>query len=215
MTFDHEGRAAISPRLLLENAVRNARGLVDHCLISATPAVFTHAAFCDFLHAVSIRVGVHPRNLILRGSCQIGFSITPRIDKAWMRMDDQSDLDLAIVDAGYYERIESEVMRWEDRTRAHHGEGMAAERYGGRQRDRFYNCCRAGDLPRHLVAHHVEAMEEIAEMRLSGPFRAVKAFLFRDWWSLRSRYVYDLEQLRRLVPHVLPEPGDQPMLRVR
>lgn len=119
------------------------------------------------------------------------------------------------MDAGYYERIESEVMRWEERTRAHLGQGMAAERFGGRQRDRFYNCCRVDDLPPHIVAHHIEAMEEIADLRLSGPLRSVKAFLFRDWRSLRSRYAHDLKQLRRFVPNVLPEPGDEPLPRVR
>lgn len=93
MTFDLEGRVAISPKLFLEHATSDARGLIDHFLIAATPAAFTHAAFCQFLHSVSIRIGVHPRNLVLRGSCQIGFSITPRIEKARMKMDDQSDLD--------------------------------------------------------------------------------------------------------------------------
>ena len=102
--------------------------MIDHYLIPATPVAFAYAAYGRFLHQLSLHLGVHPRNLFLRGSCQIGFSITPKATKVWMAMDERSDLDLAIIDAAYYEKIDREVMRWEERTRADQGWGPASER---------------------------------------------------------------------------------------
>jgi hypothetical protein len=132
-----------------------------------------------------------------------------------MAMDEKSDLDLAIIDAAYYERIDQEVMRWEERTRADQGWGPSATYFEGRQRDRFYNCCRVDDLPGHLCAHHVEAMDDVAKMNHCGRYRILKAFIFRDWYSLRSRYLFDLKQMRERIPQVLPEPGDIPLPRAR
>jgi hypothetical protein len=37
----------------------------------------------------------------------------------------------------------------------------------------------------------------------------------RDWYSLRSRYLFDLRELRDRVPQILPEPGDEPLPHVR
>ena len=215
MTFDPDGHIVLTPKQLFQWAKEDPRLLIDHYLIPATPAAFSYAAYGLFLHQLSLRLGVHPRNLFLRGSCQIGFSITPKADKVWMAMDGESDLDLAIIDAAYYEKIDREVMSWEERTRAAQGWGPAAERFGDRQRDRFYNCCRVDDLPYHLCPHHAEAMQDVAGMRHCGRPRTLKAFIFRDWYSLRSRYLSDLNQLTARIPKVLPEPGDQPRPRVR
>jgi hypothetical protein len=216
MRFDPEGRLVLTPRQLFQLAHDRPTRLVDHYLVPPTPHAFpTYEAYGDFLQEVSLRLGVHPRNLFLRGSCQIGFSITPRVEKVWMAMDEQSDLDLAIIDAVYYDRIDQEVIRWEERTRAHRVRGPAARHFEDRQRDRFFNCCRVDNLPRHLCAHHADAVEAVAQMRHCGRYRALKAFIFRDWYSLRSRYLFDLQELKKGVPQFLPEPGDQPLPRVR
>ena len=216
MTFDEHGHLHISPRQLLQLAHSGPRLLADHYLIHPTPIAFgSYPAYCEFLHEISRRIGVHPRNLFLRGSCQLGFSITPRVEKAWMAMDDQSDLDLAIVDAAYFERIDQEVIRWEERTRAHRVQGPASERFEDRQRDRFYNCCRVDYLPAHLCAHHGEAMKDVARMEHCGRYRRLNAFIFRDWFSLRSRYLFDLKDLTDRVPRTLTEPGEEPLPRIR
>lgn len=216
MNFDSEGHIVITPHQLFQLAIDNPTRLVDHYLIRGTPYVFlSYAAYGEFLHAVSERIGVHPSNLCLRGSGQLGFSITPRVEKVWMAMDPKSDLDLAIVDAAYYERIDQEVIRWEERNRADRIRGKAAERFEKRQDDRFYNCCRVDDLPTHLCAHHAEVMQAVSGMEHCGSRRSLKAFIYRDWYSLRSRYLHDLRQLRGLVPNSLSEPGDKPLPRIR
>ncbi len=74
MRFDAEGHLSITPRQLLGLAYADRRRLIDHYLIVGTPSVLpTYASYYDFLKSVSERIGVHPRNLVLRGSAQIGF----------------------------------------------------------------------------------------------------------------------------------------------
>src|SRR5258708_39057064 len=115
MKFDEHGHIVWTPEELYNLAKTNPLRLVDGYLTTGTPWAFeAYAHYCDFLEAMAERTGVHPRNLYLRGSCQIGFSIAPK-KKAWMVMQENSDLDLVIVDEGYFTRFEREVRWWEDR----------------------------------------------------------------------------------------------------
>ena len=216
MRFDAEGHLSITPRQLLGLAYADRRRLIDHYLIVGTHSVLpTYASYYDFLKSVSERIGVHPRNLVLRGSAQIGFSITPRVDKVWMEVWPNTDLDLAIVDAGYFERIDREVIRWEEHNRADRVKGRAARDFPSRQQDRFFNCCRVKNLPEHLFPDHFDAMKDIARMEHCGCYRALSAFIFRNWWALRSRYEFDLRQLTEGVPDPLPDPPERPLPRAR
>ena len=214
MQFDPEGHLSITPKQLFSLAHADRRRLIDHYLLVGTPIVFPdYSTHYDFLRAVSERIGVHPRNLVLRGSCQIGFSITPRFDKVWMEVGRRSDLDLAIIDAGYFERIDREVIRWEEHNRADRVRGLAARRFSARQQDRFFNCCRVKDLPEHLFPDHFDAMRDVARQEHCGLYRDLNAFIFRDWWALRARYEFDLRELTEGVPNPLPEPPDRPKHR--
>src|SRR6266536_4373809 len=109
MTFDEQGHILWTPKELYQMVLDNPRRLVNGYLMSGTPLAFaTYAQYCAFIEAVAERTGIHPKNLYLRGSCQIGFSIAPR-DKVWTAMSDKSDLDLVIVDGPYFERFDQEV----------------------------------------------------------------------------------------------------------
>jgi hypothetical protein len=214
MQFDPEGHLKISPEQVFQLANDDPRRLIDHYLTHGTPVVFpTYDSYYFFLREVSNRLEVHPRNIILRGSAKLGFSIAPKVGKVWVEVGRGSDLDLAIVDASYYERIDQTVIRWEERNRAHWAAGRAAEGFAERQRDRFFNCCRIKDLPRHLFPHHFDAMEDIARMEHCGRKRDLNAFIFRDWWALRSRFEFDLGELREKIPRPLPAPPPKPFRR--
>ena len=214
MTFDSEGHLQITPRELFQLASDDPRRLIDHYLIHGTPAVFSsYDGYYEFLKELSNRFEVHPRNLILRGSSKLGFSIAPVVAKVWMEVGEKSDLDLAIVDASYYERIDQEVIRWEERNRAHRVKGRASRDFLNRQDDRFFNCCRIKDLPEHLFPHHFDAMRDIAQMQHCGQRRDLNAFIFRDWWALRARIDFDLRQLREGVRRGLPPPPTAPLRR--
>jgi hypothetical protein len=216
MKFDSEGHLQITPVQLFQLAKDDPRRLIDHYLAQGTPAVFpTYDAYYDFLREISNRFEVHPRNLILRGSSKLGFSIAPKFSKVWMEVGEKSDLDLAIVDATYYERIDQEVIRWEERNRADRVRGRAAKDFPARQDDRFFNCCRIKDLPEHLFLHHFDARKDIALMEHCGRRRDLNAFIFRDWWALRARFEFDLRELREGVPKKLPAPSEKPYVRAR
>jgi hypothetical protein len=214
MKFDPEGHLKITPEQLFRLANGDPRRLIDHYLTQGTPAVFPdYDAYYDFLREVSNRFEVHPRNLVLRGSSKLGFSITPKAGKVWMEVGEQSDMDLAIVDAAYYERIDQEVIRWEERNRAHRIKGRASRGFIDRQEDRFFNCCRIKDLPKHLFPHHFDAMRDIELMEHCGQRRELNAFIFRDWWALRARFDFDLRELCKGVPTTLVDPPERPFVR--
>lgn len=109
--FDEEGHIVWSLKELYQMVQEDFLRLVNGYLMGgSTPRAFDeYAQYCDFVHAVAERTGVHPRNLYLRGSCHIGFSIAPRADKIWTVMSDDSDLDLVVVDRLYFERFEEEI----------------------------------------------------------------------------------------------------------
>jgi len=214
MQFDPEGHLKLTPEQVFQLTSDDPRRLIDHYLTQGTPVVFpTYESYYSFLREVSNRLEVHPRNIVLRGSARLGFSIAPRVGKVWVEVGQKSDLDLAIVDASYYERIDQTVIRWEDRNRAHSVAGRASDGFAERQRDRFFNCCRIKDLPKHLFLHHFDAMEDIARMAHCGRRRDLNAFIFRDWWALRSRFEFDLSELRDKIPRQLPLPPPRPFRR--
>jgi len=201
MKFDEHGHAIWTPRTLYDLAKNDPLRLVNHYLMGGTPRAFPdYACYCDFLEAVADRTGIHPRNLYLRGSCHIGFSIAPK-PKVWtaMRSDgpDPSDLDLVIVDPEYFTRFERDVRWWEDRNPEGSLQGRASRDFVRRRQDRQFNYCRDEALPASICIHHQDTMRRVAEMKHCGLYRKLSAFVYPDWLSARRRYEYDLQELIR------------------
>ena len=211
--FDHEGHILCSPRELYKMARENRLRLVnDYLMGGSTPKAFgEYAQYCNFVHAVAERTGVHPRNLYLRGSCHIGFSIAPVAGKVWRAMLDTSDLDLVIVDRAYFERFEEEIRRWEERNPVHALQGKNARAFAERQRDRQFYCCRDKGLPSVVCVHHRDVMSAVSELSHCGRRREVSAFIYPDWLSARRRYEYDLKILcEGIESGELSPPEDRP-----
>jgi hypothetical protein len=187
--------------------------------MAGTPRVFpNYPCFCDFVEAIAERTGVHPRNLYLRGSCHIGFSIAPKNDKVWIEMGRKSDLDLVIVDADYFQRFEEEIRRWEARNPVKSPQDKGAQAASRRAQDRQFNCCRDDGLPTTVCVHHRKTMERIAQLAHCGSVRHVSAFIYPDWHSAQERYEFDLRKLRDSVtegwltpPPATPLPREQSM----
>ena len=209
--FDAQGHVPLSPRDLYERAVASPVRLINDVRSAGTRAAFpTYESYCDFLHAVTERLGVHPKNMFLRGSARVGYSIAPRIDKLWKAMSDTSDLDLCIVDAPYFHQLDDEVQRWEATNRADRFESAEFHDYVGRQRDRAFDCCRDYLIPRVICVHHHDTMDQVPVAQFCGRNRSLSAFVFRNWWSVRRRYESDLGQLVKGVrTGRLPEPPDE------
>jgi hypothetical protein len=214
MRFNEHGHLIWTPKELYALARSNPLRLVNGYLMVGTPRAFAdYTSYCDFLEAVAERTGVHPRNLYLRGSCQIGFSIAPK-QTVWsaMRNDpDPSDLDLVIVDEGYFTRFEREVRWWEDRNPGISLLGQAAKKFERRQQDRQFNCCRDDLLPSGVCVHHQDTMRRVADMKHCGLHRKLSAFVYPDWLSARGRYEFDIRELVNGVEKgQLPAPADEP-----
>jgi hypothetical protein len=125
MEFDEQGHIIWTPKELYQMVLDNPRRLVNGYLMTGTPWAFAeYSRYCDFIETLADRTGIHPKNLYLRGSCQIGFSIAPR-DKVWTAMSDKSDLDLVIVDRPYFERFDEDVRWWEKRNPAEFLQGYS------------------------------------------------------------------------------------------
>lgn len=211
--FDEQGHVVWTPKELYRMVSEAPLRLVnDYLMGGGTPRAFDeYVRFRDFIHAVAERIGAHPRNLYLRGSCHVGFSIAPRPEKVWAAMSDESDLDLVIVDRPYFERFEEETRRWEERNPVHALQGREAAALLDRQRDRQFYCCRDKGLPSVVCVHHRDVMAAVADLRHCGRRRDVSAFVYSDWMSARRRYENDLRQLRQGVEagRLLP-PEDEP-----
>jgi len=215
MEFDTHGHVEWTPKTLYDLAKTAPLQLADRYLMAGTPRAFAeYDRYCLFLEAVADRIGVHPRNLYLRGSCHIGFSIAP-LPKVWtaMRSDPKpkpSDLDLVIVDEGYFTRFEREVRWWEDRNPGEYLQSDASKAFERRQQDRQFNCCRDEALPPAICIHHQDTMKRVADMQHCGMHRALSAFIYPDWLSARKRYEFDLRVLVKNVESgKLPPPGDE------
>jgi hypothetical protein len=212
MKFDEHGHVVWTPKELYDLAKTDPLRLINGYLMAGTPWAFAdYGSYCDFLQALAERVGVHPRNLYLRGSCHIGFSIAPKA-KVWTAMGDNSDLDLVIVDEAYFTRFEREVRWWEDRNPPGFLEGRASQAFLRRQQDRQFNCCWDEALPPAICIHHRDTMRRVAELEHCGLLRRLSAFLYPDWLSARQRYEYGIQKLIEGVEAGrLRSPSDKPV----
>ena len=113
MKFDEEGHILVAPKEMHELAMFDPQRLIHQVLIPGTPWAFaTHDLPCHFIQHFADVLNIHPRNIFLKGSTKIGFSIAPRPNKVWREFSDISDLDLAIVDQHYFDTIDEEVRVW-------------------------------------------------------------------------------------------------------
>jgi hypothetical protein len=215
MNFDRQGHLLCTPSEVYERAAANPHRLLIGYLMVGTPTVFgEHDLYCDFLEAVSDRTGVHVKNIYVRGSCHIGFSIAPRAEKIWVATGSESDLDLVIVDETYFHRCEDELRRWESRNPIRSPQDKGAAAAARRAEDRRFNCFRDKGLPNVVCIHHRKMMEKVAQLAHCGHVRPVSAFIYPDWHSAQERYEFDLRKLCEGVEGGwLTPPPEQPLPR--
>jgi hypothetical protein len=215
MNFDDQGHLVVMPPELYSQAVENPHRLLNGYLMRGTPTVFLqYEQYCDFLEAVSDRTGVHAKNLYVRGSCHLGFSIAPKSDKVWLQVGQKSDLDLVIVDSHYFHRCEEELRRWEVRNPVASPQDKGAMASARRAEDRRFNCFRDKPLPNVVCVHHRKMMNKVARLAHCGHVRDVSAFIDPDWHSAQERYEFDLRKLRQGVEGGwLTPPPDEPIPR--
>jgi hypothetical protein len=214
--LDEKGYLVSTPPELFDIARRDPVRLLGRYLMAGTPCAFPdYDRYCDFLEAVAERTGIHRKNLYVRGSCHIGYSIAPDKDKVWLEVASKSDLDLVIVDTDYFRRCEEELVRWESRNPVRDPRGPGAAASARRAQDRQFNCVRDMALPAVVCVHHRRTMQAVAELEHCGCKRKVSAFIYPDWHSATQRYEYDLRLLCEGVEkRWFPQPPDVPLPRV-
>lgn len=211
MEIDNEGHIRVSPREICE-CINDPHTLINNVLIPGTPVAFpTHESYCDFLNACADTLGIHPRNLLMRGSTKLGFSVSPDPDSIWVAMRPDSDLDFAIIDPDYYHYLDREIRMYERNPANRAFRGPQFKKSVSRQGQRAFYTCRYFDLPDiPCVADHNARLKALPVEACCGLPRPIDAFVFRDWWSLYSRWEYDLRDLRKALRAGAQPGGDEP-----
>ena len=213
MEISAEGHSLTSPREVCERLNEPAR-LINDVFIPGTPVAFpTYARYCDFLAYCADAFGVHPRKFLVRGSTKLGFSISPHAESAWVEMRPDSDLDLAIIDSDYYHFLDREIRMWERKPENKAFRGTQFSKSIARQKQRGFYTYRYFDLPPiGCVTEHTVQLKALPVEACCGLPRPIDAFIFRDWWSLYSRWEFDLRDLRKALRDGLEPGGDVPRL---
>jgi hypothetical protein len=206
VSFDSQGHLTISPDEFLRFAIENPDRLVDDVLCHGTPAIFTtYGDYRAFIDDVATSLRVSPFSIWVRGSAQLGFSMSPRASKVWVAAGQESDIDLAIVDPDHYHLFDVEIRRWE-RSNVKERARLQNLRNGRR----FY-CYRHYDLPTVQVCDTYK--NAIADVRQRCG-RDITAFFYRDTWALHDRYIKDVRDLLSQNAVGLPKPRHSPRERV-
>jgi hypothetical protein len=223
MRINDEGHILVTPREFQERAFENRWKLINQVLLQGTPVAFpTHESYCEFLEYFADCMRVHPRNIVIKGSGKLGFSIAPRPEKVWMECGPDSDLDLAIVDPYYFQMIDEEVRHWErnpeNRGRIFQNPRFHREYQNRVQQKGRYYCFRYFDLPAiPFVEQHNAHLGAAPVESCCGTALPLTAFVYKDWWGICSRYEFDLYQLCRDLQRdsdPLPAGGETPRPRV-
>jgi hypothetical protein len=201
MDFDQQGHIVVTPKQLHQLAVHDRKRLINAVLLPGTPAAIpTHDQYFDLLQHFADSLGIHPNNLFFKGSTKIGFSIAPKSEKVWMAFGPESDLDLAIVDAGFFSQLDNEVGRWErsseNREKLFQENSLLTAYKNRKYHKGKFDCYRFFDLP------DIDCMKQLNEcidtapvLQCCGIQRPMTAFVFRHWWGVFERYDYDLHCL--------------------
>ncbi len=165
-------------------------------VLSTTPFAFRSArgAYSAFRLEVSQLLDVHPADICLVGSGQLGFSLNP-----WHLLsafDRSSDLDLVVVSSDIFDHAWRELIATQSILAA----GSDRDRLR-KTRDSFFD----GYL-RHDKLPLSSALSKSWFPKLAGPFKSdvakrheVKAWLFKSWWHAVGYYA---NGLARVQPHI-------------
>lgn len=197
MIFDIEGHSLLLPlELQREVLAENFRKLINGVFLKATPAIFSREQFYIFCQAAGDSLGIHPNNIIVRGSSLLGYSLKPTGDRLWGNLKADSDIDLAIIDPDYFEVIDRTVQNFDEYMRLRDLPQIELKKYKGRQETRRFNYYRHFDLPAIAIAQsHNETIRQLVDLKLTQN-RSVDAFIFRDWWSMFGRWLFELQEIR-------------------
>jgi hypothetical protein len=111
--------------------------------------------------------------------------------------------------------LDREIRMWERNPKNKAFSGAQFSKSIARQKQRGFYTYRYFDLPPiGCVSEHTAQLKALPVEACCGLPRPIDAFIFRDWWSLYSRWEFDLRDLRRALRDGL-EPGGDVARRVQ
>ncbi len=212
MEIDTEGHLIVTPQEV-SNILCNSQKLINTVLIPGTPLAFsTYNNYCNFLDACSDTLGVHPRNILVRGSAKLGFSMKPNKDSIWREFHLGSDIDLAIIDPNYYHYLDREIRMYERNPENNAFSGKQYHKSIQRKKHRSFYTYQFNTLPDiPPVVEHNRRIKSLPVENCCGSPRPINAFVFRDWWSLYTRWASDIRAIiKKIKEGELPSGDDTP-----
>ncbi len=91
---------------------RPSEEIVHKHILTGSPAALTTKEYFDLRHMVAVHFGVQPVEVVLVGSCRIGFSLKDKPEKSRPRYSivrADSDLDIAVVSTELFDQLWDDV----------------------------------------------------------------------------------------------------------
>lgn len=204
-TFSIHGHVIFPPTAFATALEGDLERLCDDVLMVGTPFVFpNYKAFCDFTHDLGAALGVHPRNLYLRGSARFGYSTTPRTSKLWgnfraLTDTKPSDIDVAIIDSELFNNVNRLIIRWEERRTMPSPNQPHSSDWLRRRELRGAGMVYSKLLPPRVFSAHVRSLKSFDTTPYIGGRRTLTTMIFRDAWAFRKRWIRDLREIKRCV----------------
>lgn len=178
---------------------RPSSEIVQKHILTGSPVALTPEEYFVLRHEVALHFGVHPVEVVLVGSCRIGFTLTNKLRKNRPRyslLQPGSDLDLAVVSARLFNQFWDAVFEYAQTDLAFHKspEGV-----------RFRNMLFRGWVePRglppvkrfELFTDWIRCFDSLSRDRRFGNRRA-SARVYRDWSRLAAYQEIAVDQCKR------------------
>lgn len=94
---------------------RPSSEIVQKHILTGSPIVLTPDDYFVLRQEVALHFGIHPVEVVLVGSCRVGFSLTDKPKKKrprYSRLETSSDLDLAVVSSKLFHRLWDAVFEY-------------------------------------------------------------------------------------------------------
>lgn len=168
--------------------------VVRRYITTGVPVALDQESYFKLRQTVASQFEMHPSSVILVGSLRLGFSIKPT--KCFSPANDGSDLDLAIIDREFFEKLWDGVFEY-----AHNNAAWrASEPFKNFKRHLFNGWIDPRGLPsvKTFVPARkwVEFFRELEHSRQFGP-RGITARLYKSWRRLECYQSKAVEHCKR------------------
>jgi len=101
-------------RICFQNDIfsEDSTSIVQKYILQGEPIVLSSDRYFRLRKAISGKFGLHPNDILLVGSAKLGFSLSE--NRMLENFCNESDIDVAIVSAGLFQRVWQEAFKYRD-----------------------------------------------------------------------------------------------------